>query len=43
LEDIGETRGIDDMQEHKCGVIMGALGALVSLGAMNHDYEISKR
>jgi hypothetical protein len=27
--------GFDDMQEHKCGVIMGALRAT------NHDYEIS--
>ncbi len=28
--------GFDDMWEHKCSVIMGALGAT------NHDYEISK-
>jgi hypothetical protein len=28
--------GFDDNQEHKCGVIRGALEAT------NHDYEISK-
>jgi hypothetical protein len=28
--------GFDDMWEHKCSVVMGALGAT------NHDYEISK-
>jgi hypothetical protein len=29
--------GFNDMQEHRCHAVMGALGAT------NHDYEISKR